>query len=70
MAQEIKVAYNDGDKAVVGIIGAEIDTSVEIEPALAKKGVSVASEILSFEDDVTITNDMVNVSADGVATKA
>ena len=69
MAQEIKVAYRDSDKSIRGIIGAELDTAVEIEPTLALDGVLVADQILSFDDDVTVTNDMVTVSSEGIATK-
>ena len=69
MAQEIKVAYRDSDKSIRGIIGAELDTTVEIEPILALDGVLVAAQILSFDDDVTVTNDMVTVSSEGIATK-
>ena len=71
MAQEIKVVYKNTDKSVVDFINTTggLDTSVEIEPTLAKNGMSVASEILSFADDITITNDMFSVSSSGVATK-
>tara|TARA_Y100000004_G_C8830114_1_gene375765 strand:- start:136 stop:348 length:213 start_codon:yes stop_codon:yes gene_type:complete len=69
MTQEVKVAYKDSDKSVVGFIGAEVDTSIEIEPTLAKDGKKVASEVLSFADDVNITKAMVTVSSSGVASK-
>jgi len=70
MAQEIKALYSDSDKSVVGIVGAELDMSVEIEPTMAKNGISVASQILSFDDDVNITYDLISVDKNGVASKA
>jgi hypothetical protein len=70
MAQEIKALYSDSDKSVVGIVGAELDMSVEIEPTMAKNGISVASQILSFDDDVNITYDLISVDENGVASKA
>lgn len=70
MAQEIKVLYAEEDKSVKGFVGAEIDTSVEIEPTMAKSGISVASQILSFDDDVNITYDLLVVDENGVASKA
>ena len=69
MSQEIRVVYKDSDKSIVGFIGAEIDQSVEIEPTLAKDGKKVAKKVLSFANDVTLTNAMVAVSASGVASK-
>ena len=70
MSQEIKVLYADEDKSVKGFVGAELDTSVEIEPTMAENGISVASQILSFDDDVNITNDLLVVDENGVARKA
>ena len=70
MSQEIKVLYADEDKSVKGFVGAELDTSVEIEPTMAANGISVASQILSFDDDVNITNDLLVVDENGVASKA
>ena len=70
MAQEIKVLYEDEDKSVKGFVAADIDTSIEIEPTMAKSGISVASQILSFDDDVNITNDLLVVDENGVASKA
>lgn len=71
MAQQIKVIYKDSDKSVVDFINIEggLDTTVVIEPTLSSNGMSVASEILSFADDINLTNDMVAVSSSGVATK-
>ena len=69
MAQEVKVLYRDSDKSVVGTVGAELDTSVEIEPTMAENGISVASQILSFDDDVTISYDLMSVDENGVASK-
>lgn len=69
MTQEVRVVYKDSDKSIVGFIGAEIDQSVEIEPTLAKDGKKVASQVLSFADDVNITKAMVTVSSSGVASK-
>jgi hypothetical protein len=68
--QEIKVLYLDSDKSVVGTVGAELDTSVEIEPTMAKSGISVASQVLSFDEDIEITLDLISVDENGVASKA
>jgi hypothetical protein len=71
MAQEIKVVYENSDKSVVDFINIEggLDTSVLIEPVLEADGKKVASQVLSFNDDVIITNDMLTVSSEGIATK-
>ncbi len=71
MAQEIKVVYKNSDKSVVDFINIEggLDTSVLIEPVLEADGKKVASQVLSFNDDVIITNDMITVSSEGIATK-
>lgn len=69
MTQEIRVVYRDSDKTVVDFIGAEITYENEIQPTLEKDGVKVAPEILSFEDDITITNDLLFVNSEGVASK-
>ena len=71
MTQEIKVVYKDSDKSIVDLINLAggLDTSVLIEPVLEAKGSKVASQVLTFADDVTLTNDMVTVSASGVASK-
>jgi len=70
MAQEIKVLYLDSDKSVAGFVGAELDTSVEIEPTMQENGISVAPQVLSFDDDVNITYDLISVDENGVASKA
>tara|TARA_R110000744_G_C19263643_1_gene551645 strand:- start:272 stop:490 length:219 start_codon:yes stop_codon:yes gene_type:complete len=71
MTQEIKVVYKDSDKSVVDFINLAggLDTSVTIEPVLEANGSKVAPQVLTFADDVTLTNDMVTVSASGVASK-
>ena len=70
MAQEIREVYKDGDKSVVGFIDANITYENEIQPTLEKDGVKVASEVISFADDVVITNDLLSVNSEGVASKA
>jgi|TARA_B110000879_G_C10881472_1_gene396968 hypothetical protein len=70
MAQEIRVAYKDADKNIQGFIGAEIVYEVIIGPALAEDGVLIAPNILSFDDDYTITNADLLVDSNGVASKA
>jgi len=70
MTQEIRVVYRDNDKTVIDFIDAEITYENEIQPTLEKDGVKVAPEILSFEDDITITNDLLFVNSEGVASKA
>jgi hypothetical protein len=70
MAQEIRVVYKDSDKSVVGFIDANITYENEIQPTLEKDGVKVASEVISFADDVVITNDLLSVNSEGVASKA
>ncbi len=70
MTQEIKALYSDSDKSVVGFVGAELDTSLEIEPTMAENGISVASQVLSFDDDIEITLDLISVDENGVASKA
>tara|TARA_X000000950_G_scaffold282142_1_gene380285 strand:- start:34 stop:255 length:222 start_codon:yes stop_codon:yes gene_type:complete len=67
MAQEIRVVYKDSDKSVVGFIDSEITYENEIQPTLEKDGLKVATEILSFEDDVVIINDLLFVNSEGVA---
>lgn len=71
MAQEIKVVYKESDKSVVDFINITggLDTSVVIEPILEADGKKVASQVLSFDDSITITNDKLTVSAEGVASK-
>ena len=71
MTQEIKVVYKDSDKSVVDFINLAggLDTSAMIEPVLEANGSKVASQVLTFADDITLTNDMVTVSASGVASK-
>ena len=61
MTQEIRVVYKDSDKSVVGFIGAEITYENKIQPALEKDGVKVASEVISFADDIVITNNLLSV---------
>ena len=51
-------------------MGAELDTSVEIEPTMQENGISVAPQVLSFDDDVNITYDLISVDENGVASKA
>lgn len=71
MAQEIKVVYKESDKSVVDFINIAggLDTSVVIEPVLEADGKKVASQVLSFDDSITITNDKLTVNAEGVASK-
>ena len=71
MTQEIKVVYKNSDKSVVDLINLAggLDTSAMIEPVLEANGSKVAPQVLTFADDVTLTNDMVTVSASGVASK-
>ena len=70
MTQEIRVVYKDSDKSVVGFIGAEITYENKIQPALEKDGVKVASEVISFADDIVITNNLLSVNSEGIASKA
>lgn len=67
MTQEIRVVYKDSDKSIVGFIGSEITYENEMQPTLAKDGVKIAPEILSFEDDVVITKSLLFVNSEGVA---
>jgi|TARA_E500000318_G_scaffold1571_2_gene2040 hypothetical protein len=67
MAQQIRVIYKDSDKSVIGFIESIITYEDEIQPAIEKDGMKVAPEILSFEDDVVITNDLLSVNSEGVA---
>jgi hypothetical protein len=70
MAQEIRVAYRDADKSIQGFIGAKIEYEVIIGPKLAEDGVLIAPNILSFNDDYTITNADLSVNSSGVAVRA
>ena len=70
MTQEIRVVYRDSDKTVVDFIDAEITYENEIQPTLEEDGVKVASEVISFADDIVITNDLLSVDSEGVASKA
>ena len=71
MAQEIKVVYKESDKSVVDFINIAggLDTSAMIEPVLEADGMKVASQVLSFDDSITITNNKLTVNAEGVASK-
>lgn len=66
MTQEIRVAYKNIDKSVVGFIDAEITYEEEIKPTLEKDGIFITEETLIFEDGVEITNDMLEVSSEGI----
>ncbi len=71
MAQNIKVVYKNSDKSVVDFINITegLDTSVTIEPVLEADGMKVASQVLSFDDSVTIDKSMMTVDSSGVASK-
>lgn len=69
MTQQIRVVYKESNKKVVGFIDAVITYKNVIEPILEADGMKVASQVLSFDDSVTIDKSMMTVDSSGVASK-
>ena len=69
MPHQIRVVYKESNKKVVGFIDAVITYKNVIEPILEADGMKVASQVLSFDDSVTIDKSMMTVDSSGVASK-